>query len=202
MKKTVKQFGIYLLMALWLISMATVSVSAAPEDYLNDIVDGISSAVERYWNSTEPPAEFPSEVTTDTATQPFLPTESYNIYPFDDNNDNNFYTEEPTEVPTETPTEEITEEITEETTFHFYDEPDENYYDYTYVPPTEEITEAYEPEILTETHTDPPFLERFAITDDGEGNVFIALGLWLSILSGIIIVFAVLIATHRRKKGK
>ena len=137
-------------------------------------------------------------MTTDTATQPIFPTDSY-IYPFDDNDDDDY---DDRTFPTEEPTEELTEEPTEEATFNFYDEPDENYYDYSYEPPTEEMTKVYEPEILTETYTDPPFLERFAITDDGEGNVFIALGLWLSILSGIIIVFAVLIATHRRKTGR
>ncbi|MBQ7521739.1 MAG: hypothetical protein IJU14_02540, partial [Clostridia bacterium] len=109
MKKTIKQCGICLLTVLWMLFVGTVSVSAAPEDYLNDIVDGISSAVERYWNSTEPPAE----VTTDTATQPIFPTDSY-IYPFDDNDyddydESTFPTEEPTEEFTEEPTEEITE---------------------------------------------------------------------------------------------
>ncbi len=194
MKKAIKVFFVFLSVTVLFAVNAMVSVSAAPEDYLNDIVDNISSAVEHYFTATEADNE---PVPTDTATQPPLPTvpveeytEYYDDYDDDDYDDYDY----PTEVPTQ--------EVTEEATFVLDDEPDENYQDYAYEPPTEEATFVYEPEILTETHTDPPFLERFAITDDGEGNVFIALGLWLSILSGITIVLSVLIATHKRKKGR
>ena len=196
MKKTVRLFlvsGIVML----LFSTAVVTVSAAPEDYINSIVDNISSAVENYLNntSTEPVTEDSGETYEEENEPEVIPFETVTESPYDE------YT-----YPTEVPTEEITEEPTEETTlitgdFDLNDEPDNNYYEYVYEPPTEENTLAYAPEILTEVHTDPPFLERLAITDDREGNVFIALGVWLSILSGIIIVLSVSISTHRRKKG-
>lgn len=195
MKKMLKKYSVWLVIMIWLSFGTIADAAAAPEDYLNDIVDGINSAVDHYIfgnDSTEPVPEIPTE---ETEPQLSDPTEFY-----DDTDYYDDYDENDDEYATELPTEEVTEETTE-SDFSLDDEPDENYQDYDYEPPTEESTLVYEPEILTETYTDPPFLERFAITDDGEGNVFVALGLWLSILSGIIIVISVLIATHRRKKG-
>jgi len=197
MKKTFRLFWVSGIVML-LFSAASITALAAPEDYINSIVDNISSAVENYLNntSTEPVTEDSGEI-YDEETEP-------EIFPFET------VTENPYEeyiYPTEVPTEELIEEPTQETTlitgdFDLNDEPDNDYYEYVYEPPTEENTLAYAPEILTEVYTDPPFLERFAITDDREGNVFIALGLWLSILSGIIIVLSISISTHRRKRGR
>lgn len=207
MRKVIINFLPIILICL-MITTFTTTVYAAPDDnnqsnydqYINDFVDDVSSALDdfannnsNYFDSNDDSTDSTNE---NTATEPVTDaTEAY-VPP---------YYEEATEyedfdtiyeqetVPYEEPTyEEATVLI----------EADENEdYDYSYTPPTEAPTEEYQPEILTETYTDPPFLERFAITDEEEGNLFIALGLWASIIIGVIIVLSVVIATHRRKKG-
>ena len=160
---------------------SAATVSAAPEDYINGFIDGISSAIDGFRdnNRDNNGSSSSSEISTVPTEAPTVSSEISLDY----------------EDETEPPYEEASSEYDE-------DEPDENY-EYSYEPPTEEETEVlYEPEILTETYTDPPFLERFSIADTGEGNLFVALGLWMSILIGIIIVTSVVISTHRRKKGK
>lgn len=177
-----------------LIVSSTCTAFAVPEDYITEIEDGVNSALddaETYlddiWNNV---TDVIDETVNDvqdyiTATEPETPTDNTND-DYSDNEDNII------PEPTEPPTEEVTA----------LQEPTENEeYDFSYEPPTEPPTEAYVPEILTETYTDPPFIERFAITDAEEGNLFIALGLWISIAIGIIIVASVVNTTHKRKKG-
>lgn len=204
MKKVITKFLPIMLVCL-MITVFTTTAYAAPddnnqsnyEDYINDFVDSVNSALNDFENNNRNYFDSDDDSTNSTdgniatepvtnATERYVPT----------------YDEEPTEYTIyeqETvPYEESTYE--EESTVMV--EADENEdYDYSYTPPTEEPTEEYQPEILTETYTDPPFLERFAITDEEKGNLFIALGLWASIIIGIIIVLSVVISTHRRKKG-
>lgn len=189
----------------WLVIYTTGTVYAVPEmptgnEYLNDFVNGVSSAIDDIrdnLNNAISPTDSYSEPTDyiDVPTEP--PTDYYGDGDIDNNNGygdddyNNNYTE-----PDDT-----TEVSTEEPTF-LIDEPEENEnYGYSYTPPEEGNEEKYEPEILTETYTDPPFLERLSFEDAGEGNLFVALGIWTSIIVGIIIVTAVTIATHKIKKG-
>lgn len=183
---------------------SAATVSAAPEDYINGFIDGISSAIDGFRdnNRDNNGSSSSSEISTVPTEAPTVSSEispDYDDYDTEDYTDYPYYSFEnfatEPEDETEPPYEEASSEYDE-------DEPDENY-EYSYEPPTEEETEVlYEPEILTETYTDPPFLERFSIADTGEGNLFVALGLWMSILIGIIIVTSVVISTHRRKKGK
>lgn len=211
MKKVITKF-LPIMLVCFIFTASIPTVYAAPdddnqsnyEDYINDFVDNVNSALNDFENNngnyfdgdddgtnstdrniaTEP-------VTNSTAATPHTPP-SYDEKPTEYQDFDTIYEQET--VPYEEPTYE------EEATVMV--EADENEdYDYSYTPPTEEPTEEYQPEILTETYTDPPFLERFAITDEEEGNLFIALGLWASIIIGIIIVLSVVIATHRRKKG-
>lgn len=169
------------------------------DEYINDFVDNVSSALDDFANNNSNlfnndntddynNEDIATEPVTDV-TEPY--THPYNEDPTEYENFDTIYEEET--VPYEEPT-------YEEATVLVEADENENY-DYSYTPPTETPTEEYQPEILTETYTDPPFLERFSITDAEEGNLFIALGLWASIIIGIIIVLSVVIATHRRKKG-
>lgn len=174
-------------------TFATTTAYAEPDDYVNDLWNNVSSALDEYINNND---------TNTTSTEPYYnsPTEPENPYydynePTEDPYYDPFYefeTESPYNEPTEAPTEIATT---------VYAPTENEGYDYSYTPPTEPEEYVYEPEVLTETYTDAPFLERFALTDAGEGNLFIALGLWLAIIMGVIIVISIVIATHKRKKG-
>lgn len=175
-----KKFFPAFIMCIIMASVSCTTAYAAPEDYLDDIWNGISSAVDDINDrlATEPNA---------TATE--APTEYA----------------EPTSPPSDAPTEPQytpTEPQEQATTYH---EPENNDsyvddYDYSQVYPTEATEQEYAPEILTETYTDAPFIERLT-SGDGSGNLFVALGIWAAIVAGIIIVVSIVIATHKRKKG-
>ena len=183
MKRKSKIIFLFSSVFIIMVCCSSVTVSAAPEDYINNFIDGISSAIPTETDPYESPTSAVDYYGDDT-------------YDYDDKPYYNFATEP------EESTEQSTYDIPQYKFDNFdEDEPDENY-EYSYEPPTEEQTEIYEPEVLTETYTDPPFLERFSIADTGEGNLFVALGLWMSIIIGVIIVTSVVISTHRRKKGK
>lgn len=165
---------------------SALTVYADPEEaternYFDEFINGVGDTfddIRNNWgDSTE--ATEPYEDTTEYYEEPTEYYDEYNDY------DDDYYADE--EVATEQPT-------------LLYDEPDENY-DYSYEPPERDDEYVYEPEILTETYTDAPFLERVAFENVGEGNLFVAVGLWVSIFIGIIIVMAICIATHRRKMG-
>ncbi len=184
MKKKLKAFLPAILICMCLTVTSTTTALAVPEDYLNEFQDGLDGALDDaqtylddIWDGVSSAID---DTVTDvqdyiTATEPEEPTEPE-------------YESEPTEPPTE--------EITT-----IYAPTENEDYDYSYEPPTVPPTEVYEPEILTETYTDAPFIDRFAITDAGEGNLFIALALWVSIVIGIVIVCSVVSITHKRKKG-
>lgn len=206
MKRSTSKIIPIVLVCMCLVTYTTGTVYAVPEtstehDYLGDFANGVSSAINDIrdnLNNAISPTDSYSEPTDyiDVPTEP--PTDYYGDWDIDNNNgdgdddyNNNDYNEP----------DDITEVSTEEPTF-LIDEPEENEnYGYSYTPPEEDNEEEYEPEILTETYTDPPFLERLSFEDAGEGNLFVALGLWTSIIVGIIIVTAVTIATHKIKKG-
>ena len=184
-------------------SVSTSTAFAAPEDYVDEFQNGVNGALddaETYlddiWNDVSGAIDDTVNDVRDyvTATEPETATES-DATTNDDYyyNDEEIYEPEPTEPPTEPPTEEVT-------TLYAPTE-NEDYDYYSYEPPTEPPTEVYEPEILTETYTDAPFMDRFALTDAEEGNLFIALGLWIAIAIGVIIVISVVHTTHKRKKG-
>lgn len=192
MKKLSSVFATCLIFVVFLV-VSSVTVYAEPEDYINGFLEDFNNAVNEFINDiTDEEVTEPTQMyiePTEIYQEPTIPTEPDFYQPPTEN----IYTEEitepstpPTEYQEETPIEEATEEATE---------------DYYYLIATEPETEYYQPEILTETHTDAPFLERFAITDATEGNVFIALALWGSIIIGVIIVLSIVISTHRRKKG-
>lgn len=207
MKKVITKFLPVILVS-FMVATSTITVYAEPDDnqnnynnyeqYIDDFVDNVSSALDDFANNSsnifnnDNNEQDNEVVTTEPATDSTESyTPSYDEEPTEYDNSDNDYEEET--VPYEEPTyEEATVLV----------EADENEdYDYTYIPPTEPPTQEYQPEILTETYTDPPFLERFAVTDSKEGNLFIALGLWAAIIIGVIIVLSVVVATHRRKKG-
>ncbi|MEE1077406.1 MAG: hypothetical protein UHY68_09145 [Acutalibacteraceae bacterium] len=188
MKKNLNSILLTIFICVFLTGTSSTTAFAVPEDYLNEFQDGVNSALddaETYlddiWNNVSSAID-----NTVNDVQDYInstePEEATDI-PTDD-----IYEPEPTEPPTE-----------EVTTIYAPTENED--YDYSYEPPTEPPTEVYEPEILTETYTDAPFIDRFALTDAEEGNLFIALGLWISIAIGIIIVVSVVMTTHRRKKG-
>lgn len=195
------------LICMCLVICTTSTVYAVPEvptgnEYLDDFVNGVSSAIDDIrdnFNNTISPTDSYTEPPTDyidVPTEP--PTDYYDDEDIDNNNGyfDDDYNDDDYNEPNDT-----TEASTEEPTF-LIDEPEENEnYGYSYTPPEEDNEEEYEPEILTETYTDPPFLERLSFEDAGEGNLFVALGVWTSIIVGIIIVMAVTIATHKIKKG-
>ena len=205
MKRKSKIIFLFSSVFIIMVCCSSVTVSAAPEDYINNFIDGISSAIDSFRdnnNSSSSSGSDTAPTEAPTETDPYeSPTSAVNYYgddtyDYDDKPYYNFATEP------EESTEQSTYDIPQYKFDNFdEDEPDENY-EYSYEPPTEEQTEIYEPEVLTETYTDPPFLERFSIADTGEGNLFVALGLWMSIIIGVIIVTSVVISTHRRKKGK
>lgn len=206
MKRHTSKIIHVVLACMCLVIYTTGTVYAVPEtptgnEYLDDFVNGVSSAIDDIrdnLNNAISPTDSYSEPTDyiDVPIEP--PTDYYGDGGIDNNNgygdddyNNNDYNEP----------EDTTEVSTEEPTF-LIDEPEENEnYGYSYTPPEEDNEEEYEPEILTETYTDPPFLERLSFEDAGEGNLFVALGVWTSIIVGIIIVMAVTIATHKIKKG-
>lgn len=209
MKKVITKF-IPIMLICFMVTAAIPTVYAAPddnnqsnyEDYINDFVNSVNSALNDFENNNSNHFDNDDDSTNSTdgniATEPVTNATAPHIPPSYDEESTEYedfdtiYEQET--VPYEEPTYE------EEATVMI--EADENEdYDYSYTPPTETPTEEYKPEILTEIYTDPPFLERFAITDEEEGNLFIALGLWASIIIGIIIVLSVVVATHRRKKG-
>ncbi len=151
------------------------------EDYLDDIVDDVGNAIDETVDDFGNVVDDANNMIDDAV----------------NNVVDHFTATEPDEVEEEVvPTEQPTEEITT-----LYAPTENEDYDYSYEPPTEPPTEAYVPEILTETYTDAPFTDRFAITDAGEGNLFIALGLWGAIIVGVIIVGSIVSITHKRKKG-
>lgn len=192
MRKKLKALSTVILICTCLIATSTTTALAAPEDYLNEFQDGLDGALDNaqgylddIWNGVSDAIDNTIDNVQDyiAATEPETPTEE---------------TQEVTEPvydepePTEPPTEEITA---------LYAPTENEDYDYSYEPPTLPPTEVYEPEILTETYTDAPFMDRFAITDAEEGNLFIALGLWIAIATGIAIVVSIVSITHKRKKG-
>lgn len=180
------------IICLLITALATTTAYAEPEDYINDLWDNVNNALDNYINNGDTNTTPTEEATYDySATEPEDPYYDY-YEPTEDPYYDPYYEPE-TEPQYEEPTEEIATAI--------YAPTENEDYDYYYVPPTEPEEYVYEPEVLTETYTDAPFLERFALTDAGEGNLFIALGLWLAIIMGVIIVISVVIATHRRKKG-
>lgn len=208
MRKVITKFLPIMLVCLMVTSFIPTAYAAPDdnnqsnyEDYINDFVDGVSSALNDFENNNINYYLDNDDSTNSTdrniATEPVTNATEPHIPPLYDEEDTEYqdfdtiYEQET--VPYEEPT-------YQEATVMVEADENENY-DYSYTPPTEEPTEEYQPEILTETYTDPPFLERFAITDGEKGNLFIALGLWASIIIGIIIVLSVVIATHRRKKG-
>ena len=172
---------------------------AAPEDYLNQIEDGVSSALNNAEGYINDVIDNVGDAIDDTVEDFSGVVDDANGIINDTVNNviDHITATEPEEIEEETyPTEQPTEEITT-----LYAPTENEDYDYTYEPPTEPPTEAYVPEILTETYTDAPFTDRFSITDTGEGNLLIALGLWLAIATGVIIVLSVVSVTHKRKKG-
>lgn len=195
MKKKLKSILLIILVCICLTGISTTTAFATPEDYMNEFQDGVNSALDDaeiylddIWNDVSSAIDNTvNDVqdyinATETVTEPETTTDIQN-------NDDNIYEES---EPTEPPTEEVTV---------IYAPTENEDYDYSYEPPTQPPTEVYEPEILTETYTDAPFIDRFALTDAEEGNLFIALGLWIAIAIGIIIVISVVLATHKRKKG-
>lgn len=198
MKRKTKIKGILLIIFIFtfMIRFSTTNVFAAPEDYLDEFQNGVNGALDDagtylddIWNDVSGVIDDTVSDVRDyvTSTEPETEPETDSATNDDYNNS------EPTEPPTEPPTEEVT-------TIYAPTE-NEDYGYYSYEPPTEPPTEVYEPEILTETYTDAPFMDRFAITDTEEGNLFIALGLWIAIAIGVIIVTSVVVTTHKRKKG-
>lgn len=198
MKKKLKALFSTVLICICLTATSTTTALAAPEDYLNEFQEGLDGAFDGTFDGALDDAQsylgdiwdgissaIDDTVTNVqeyiTATEPEAPTDEYGA------------TEPEYEAePTEPPTEEITT---------IYAPTENEDYDYSYEPPTIPPTEVYEPEILTETYTDAPFMERFALTDAEEGNLFIALGLWIAIAVGIAIVISIVSITHKRKKG-
>ena len=185
-----------------MIMVSSVTVYAEPNNYLDEIIEGINNAADEFMNGlldeevtewTEPDEDEDPEHTTQPTQiyeEPTVPTQPVTE---DDYYDDIIEPSAPDEFQETTlPSEESTEEPTEEQS---------DSEDYYYMIATEPETEYYQPEILTETYTDAPFLERLALTDSKEGNVFIALGLWGSIIVGVIIVLSIVISTHRRKRG-
>lgn len=192
MKRNLKNILSIIFVFIFLTGISTTTAFAVPEDYLNEFQDGVNGALDDaevylddIWNNVSSAIDNTvNDVqeyinATETVTEP----ETYTDITNDD-----IYEPESSEPPTE--------EVTV-----LYAPTENEDYDYSYEPPTQPPTEVYEPEILTETYTDAPFIDRFAITDAGEGNLFIALGLWIAIAIGIIIVISVVMATHKRKKG-
>lgn len=189
MKKKLNSLLSIIFICIFLTGISTTTAFAVPEDYLNEFQDGVNSAlddaevyIDDIFNDVSSAIDNTLNDVHDyiNSTEPEAPTD---ISDTDD-----IYEPEPTEPPTE--------EITA-----IYAPTENEDYDYSYEPPTQPPTEVYEPEILTETYTDAPFIDRFAITDAEEGNLFIALGLWIAIAIGVVIVISVVMATHKRKKG-
>lgn len=192
MKKKLSALLSAVLICICLTATSTTTALAAPDDYLNEFQDGLDGALDNAQGYLDDIWDGVSDAIDNTinnvqdyinATEPEAPTEETQEY-----TEPEYYEPEPTEPPTE--------EITA-----LYAPTENENYDYSYEPPTVPPTEAYEPEILTETYTDAPFIDRFAITDAEEGNLFIALGLWIAIATGIAIVVSVVSITHKRKKG-
>lgn len=199
MKKTIiKILSVTFISVMLTVSSAPV-VMAAPEDYLNRFEEGVNSALENAEGYLDDIADDVDEA-LDSAVDDFntVVDDANNMIDDAVNNVIDHITAtEPEEFEEETtPTEQPTEEITT-----LYAPTENEDYDYSYEPPTEPPTEVYVPEILTETYTDAPFIDRFAITDAEEGNLFIALGLWGAIIVGVIIVGSIVSITHKRKKG-
>ncbi len=181
MKSKLKAFVPAVLICSFVMAFSSVTVYAEPDDYLDDLWNDVSSAIDNFTNNdlSQPDITSPSD-------EPYTQPESD---PYYDEPTEPEYTTEP---PTETPTEE------------YVPIDDDNYhddYDYSYISPTEATEDYYEPEVLTETYTDAPFTDRLSLSDAGHGNLFVALGVWASIIVGIIIVISIVIATHNRKKG-
>lgn len=194
MKKKLKSLFSTVLICICLTATTTTTALAAPEDYLNEFQEGLDGAFDGalddaqsyigdIWNGISNAIDDTVNNVQEyiTATEPEAPTDEYEAT-------EPIYETEPTEPPTE--------EITT-----IYAPTENEDYDYSYEPPTIPPTEVYEPEILTETYTDAPFMERFALTDAEEGNLFIALVLWVAIAVGIAIVISIVSITHKRKKG-
>lgn len=185
-----------------MIMVSSVTVYAEPDNYLDEIMNGINNAADEFMNGLldEEITEWTEQDKDEDLEDITQPTQIYEepTVPTQPVTEDNYYDEiiEPStpdefqEItqPSDEPTEEPTEEQSDSE-------------DYYYMIATEPETEYYQPEILTETYTDAPFLERLALTDAKEGNVFIALGLWGSIIVGVIIVLSIVISTHRRKRG-
>ncbi|MEE1281665.1 MAG: hypothetical protein UHK60_05355 [Acutalibacteraceae bacterium] len=192
MKRNLKNILSIIFIFIFLTGISTTTAFAVPEDYLNEFQDGVNGALDDaevylddIWNNVSSAIDNTVNDVQEyiNATETVTESETYTDITNDD-----IYEPESTEPPTE--------EVTV-----LYAPTENEDYDYSYEPPTQPPTEVYEPEILTETYTDAPFIDRFAITDAGEGNLFIALGLWIAIAIGIIIVISVVMATHKRKKG-
>ncbi len=190
MKKLSSFFATCLMAVIFLIGNP-LTVYAEPNNYLDEIIDGINNAADEFVNGLI------GEETTEVTESYTQPTEVYEepTASTEPATEDNPYNEDTTNSIISDIYEEATQSQTE------YIEDNNSADDYYYMIVTEPETEYYEPEILTETYTDAPFLERLAITDTSEGNVFIALALWGSIVVGIIVVLSIVISTHRRKKG-
>lgn len=176
---------IFMCLSIALFSSLTVYADpdeATERNYFDEFINGVGDTFDDIRNNLGDSNEATEPDNYEEPTEEYY--DDYSDYEDDDYYDD-YYADE--EVATEQPT-------------LLYDEPDENY-DYSYQPPERDDEYVYEPEILTETYTDAPFLERVGFENVGEGNLFVAIGLWVSIFIGIIIVTAICISTHRRKKG-
>jgi len=166
-----------------LVLCSAITVYAAPEDYIDDIWGDVSSAIDSFTNG-----EYP------TVPDDIIPTEESYTEPSPGEID---VPTVPEEVYTDPPQEQATAIYAPvEDNDDYYDD-----YDYSYTPPTEPEEDYYEPEVLTETYTDAPFIDRLSLSETGQGNLFVALGVWAAIIVGIIIVISIVVATHNRKKG-
>jgi len=175
-----KSLAITFLMLI-LICTPTTVVMAAPEnadDYYQYIEDYVNDYFDDDYNSGGTSSGAEAEPTQpDVSTEPVEPTASPKPT-------------EPPYIPTTNPpaTEPPYVEPTQEPTYEGDADVTQPYWEQ----PTQRETEAF---------TDKPTQPRSSSLGDTSGNVALGIGLWVSIIIGVIVVSGIMVATHKRKKG-